>query len=192
MAGAAPMIIAALLGAAGVGFLRLAWAQKRRSHLLNGLGWASLAAATVASGAAAGAWGVSVTALIAMGVAAVLLSIAALTAPGGKANASQRRVGMLPEAGEPLALVRRSITFLFVAVLAGIAAIALAVAVRGLGAAAGLVPADRNVLAVSIMPVAWGILAFMLLMTPSRRTQTAILLACCGVAIPAALIGGYA
>ncbi|WP_156841474.1 hypothetical protein [Novosphingobium aquimarinum] len=159
---------------------------------LNGAGWACLAGAMVAGGAAAGAWGVSVAALAAMSMAFVLLCVAAFAAKNGKATASQRRVGMWPDKREPLGLVRRCITFVVVAVLAGLVSIAIAVAIRGFGAAAGLVPADYNVLAVSIMPIAWAILAFALLMNPSRRSQAVILLACCLPAIPATLIGGGA
>jgi hypothetical protein len=186
------MLIASLLAIAGVALLRLAWTQKRRSIPLNFAGWTGLAAAMLAGGAAEGAWGVSIAALVAMGMAFVLLCVAAFAAKNGKATASQRRAGMWPEASEPIALTRRFITFLVVAVLAGLASIAIAVAIRGFGAAGGLVPADYNVLAVSVMPIAWAILAFVLLMKPSRRTQTVILLACCVPAIPAALIGGGA
>lgn len=186
------MLLASVLAIAGIALLRLAWMRKRRSIPLNVAGWTGLAAAMLAGGAAEGAWGMSVAALVAMGMAFVLLCFAAFAAKNGKATASQRRVGMWPEASEPLALTRRFITFLVVAVLAGLASIAIAVAVRGFGAAAGLVAADYNVLAVSIMPLAWAILAYALLMKPSRRTQAVILLACCVPAIPAALIGGGA
>lgn len=181
--------IGAALAAAGVGALRLAWGLPQRSVGWNTAGWALIAAGIVAGGAGAGAWGVAVTSLFAMGAALVALTVAAAGSPPGRATASNRRAGMLPQGGEPGAIGRRVATFLIVMVLAWIVATGLAVALRGLAAAAGLVEADANVLALFAAPLLWGVLACVLLMQSSRRAQLTTLALCCVPVIPALTMG---
>lgn len=183
--------IAAALGMAGVAALRLAWAQANRSRVRNGIGWSLLAAGAIAGGAGAGAWGVAVASLFPMGLALALLAVAAANSPPGKARASNRRVNMLPEAGEPKRLGRRIGTFLIV-VIAGLASsIALAVAIRAAGAALGWSEADAIAAAFFTVPIVWGILAFVLLMQQSRRAQTLTLLGVAAPVLPFLLTGAW-
>lgn len=174
---------------AAIVVLRLSWARPRRSIAGNGAGWLLLAVAVGAGWMVAGAWGVTVIALWAMGAAFVLLALAAYRSPPARRKASSRRAGMLPEGGEPLHLGGRCATF-FLIVLAGMAAsIALAIAVRWLSLLAGAGEANANVLALFVAPLAWTGLAFLILMIESRKGQLAILAACGATALPALATG---
>lgn len=166
--------IAAAIG--GVALLRLSWGRRGRSAGLNGAGWALFGFAAIAGWAAAGAWGGTIAALWGMGAAALLLGHAAVTAPAGKGNGgATARVRMLPEAGEPLYLLRRIVTFVLV-VLALPASILLALALRALGDAGGMSEANAIVVALFGAPLAWTILAYWLLVERRRLVQVAILL----------------
>jgi hypothetical protein len=138
---------------------------------------------------AAGAWGIAVASLVAMAAAAVLLGWAASTSPRGRAGASNRRAGMLPEAGEPLHLGRRALTFILVALAALAASIALAISMRAGALGIGWNEADANAAALMAAPLAWGALATVLLMQRSRRTQVATLALACLPLVPTLLIG---
>ena len=174
---------------AGVAVLRLAWARPRRSLPLNAIGWILLAAAMVAGWVMAGAWGVSVITLWAMGAAFVLLAVAAWQSPPARRKASRRRAGMLPEAGEPLHLGRRVATFLIVVLAAMLASLAIAIAVRWLSLLTGASEANANVLALFVVPLAWTILAFLILMTGSRKRQLAIVAISLATVLPALASG---
>ena len=181
--------VAALAAICGVTVLRAAWALDRRSLGANGAGWALLAAAAGFGGAAAGAWGVAVASLVAMTAAAVLLGWAALKSPPGRERASNRRVKMLPEAGEPLRLGRRLATFALVGLAGLAAAIALAIGLRWLALAIGWSEANANALALFAVPLAWGVLATILLMQQTRKSQVATLVIASAPLIPALLTG---
>lgn len=101
MALAGALVPGALAGVAAIGVLRLSWGRKERNRLLNTLGWGLVALAIVLAWSAAGAWGAAVMSLWAMGAALLALGWAAWRSPPAKRSASNRRAGMLPEAGEP-------------------------------------------------------------------------------------------
>ena len=190
MAGASPVLwLAAALGVSGVGLLRFAWSLPRRSAVLNAEGWGLLAASVFAAGQADGAWGIAVAGLVTMAAAMVALAVAGASAPPGRAVPSNRRVGMLPEAGEPRRVGRRFGTFGLV-ILGGLAAsICLALGVRGLGEVLGWHEANSNALALFTVPIAWSILATVMLMQTRRRSQVATLALCGLPLIPVLLTG---
>lgn len=190
MAGMSPLLwLAALAGMAGVAVLRLAWSRKTRSAAFNGAGWALLGAAAVAGGADAGAWGIAIASLFAMGAALVVLAVAGIRSPAGRTKASSRRVGMLPEAGEPRRIGRRTVTFLLTIVAGFAVSLGLGLAVRGLGGLLGWSDANANVLALYTIPLAWTVLVFVLLMQEKRRSQVLTLLACCVPVLPMLVTG---
>lgn len=175
MAGSASLAIGSLAGIVGVGLLRYAWAQDQRSHPLYLAGWLLILAGALCGWATAGAWGLAITSLWPMGMAFVLLGIAGLRSPPGKTRASNRRVGLVPERGEPLRLAGRVLTFVLVVLLAAVLGIGIAVAVAGLMRIAGSGEANAYSLALMIMPLTWAVLAYLLLMQPSRRGQAKVL-----------------
>ena len=128
-------------------------------------------------------------ALWAMGAAFAFLAVAAWQSPPARRRASSRRAGMLPEAGEPLRLGHRFATFLLVVLAGMLAAIALAIAARWISLLAGASEANANVLALFVVPLAWTILAFLMLMTDSRKRQGAILALSVAAALPALAAG---
>tara|TARA_R110000850_G_scaffold28479_3_gene79608 strand:+ start:6309 stop:6887 length:579 start_codon:yes stop_codon:yes gene_type:complete len=174
---------------AAVSLLRVSWVRPRRSASLNAAGWLLLAGSLAAGWVLAGAWGVSVMALWAMGAAFAFLAVAAWQSPPARRRASSRRAGMLPEAGEPLRLGHRFATFLLVVLAGMLAAIALAIAARWISLLAGASEANANVLALFVVPLAWTILAFLMLMTDSRKRQGAILALSVAAALPALAAG---
>lgn len=177
MSGTSPLVWAGAAAAVfGVLLLRRAWGLSRRSAALNGVAWALLLAASITGAAGRGAWGLAIVALFAMGMAAALLARAALGSPPGKTRASDRKAHMLPEHGEPLYLGRRVLTFLVTVPLAFAAALLIALAARAAAGLGGWAAADANVLTLLLVPVIWGLLAFLLLMV-RRRTQWAMLVA---------------
>lgn len=167
--------LAALLAIGTIGVLRFAWAQPRRSAALNSAGWALLAAAVIAGASAAGAWGVAMASLWAMGAAAVLLGFAVIGSEAREGRAPKRGVGMLPAAGEELRLGRRFGTFAIVVPGALAASIAFAIGLRAIALFAGWSEAGSNALALFTVPIAWGILATVLLMQQRRTAQLASL-----------------
>jgi hypothetical protein len=189
MQGTAPLILGALGAGLAVLALRASWARKTRSAAANAAGWSLMALAAVLAGFGAGAWGVAVASLAGMGVAAVLLGIAAVTSPAGRAAASNRRVGMLPEAGEPRRIGRRVGTFLMVVVGGLLASLAWALGVRGFGGLAGWDEADSNALALFAVPLAWSVIATTVLMQQRRRSQFATLAIASLPALPVLLSG---
>lgn len=187
---AASLIAAGAFAAiAAVAVLRWAWAQRQRSAALNTAGWGLMALAAVLGWAGAGAWGVSVAALAGMGAACAALALAAVTAPAGKAAASNRRVNMLPEAGEPRRIGRRAATFLIAVPLALLVSIGLAVVVRALADLAGASEADSIALAFFSAPLIWAILMHVLLIQQRRQGQWRVLLVSALPILPVALTG---
>lgn len=190
MAADAALAVAAASALGGVAVLRIAWGRKRRSYLLNVAGWLLLALGAGFGWAASGAWGVATVSQFAIGLALALLALAALRSPAARVRASNRRAGMLPEAGEEVRIGRRLVTFLLVLILALASAVALAIALRGFALALGASEANANTLALFMQPLAWATLSCAVLMTPSRNRQIVTLIACAAPAIPAILAGG--
>lgn len=173
-----------------VAVLRLSWGRPARNAALNAVGCAFAVIALGAGAVYAGAWGIAVVSLFAMGAAALLLAWSAWqTSPNARRSASNRRVGMLPEAGEPARLGGRIATFLIVTVGGLIASVALAVASRSLAVTAQANEANANVAALFTAPLGWTILTFVLLIAPSRKRQLAVILGTIATAIPAILTG---
>lgn len=183
------ILAGAVAAAAAVAVLRWAWAQRERSVALNTAGWGLMAIAAALGWAGAGAWGVSVVALVGMGAAFAALTLAAASAPAGKVSASNRRVNMLPEAGEPRRIGRRVATFLIAVPLALLVSIGLAVVVRALADLAGASEADSMALAFFSAPLIWAILMHVLLIQRQRRGQWRVLLASALPILPVALTG---
>ena len=184
------MWTASLAAIGAVILLRLAWSRPRRSIALNTAGWGLIVLATVAGWRAEGAWGATVAALFAMDSALLFLAFAAVTARANGSKPSNRRAGMLPEAGEPRAIGRRMLTFLLVALAGAASSIALALGARSLAGAAGAAEADANAIALFLMPLAWAVLSVLLLMETRRRRQIALLLLCLLAGAPAFAGGG--
>lgn len=189
MAAGGLVVAGSALAVGAVAALRRSWGRRGRSRALNAAGWVLLLLALVAGGIAAGAWGVAVVSLWAMGAACAVLAWAAWSAPAGRAKASNRRAGMMPEGAGPLRLGRRLATFALVALAGFASSVGFALGVRWLAALLGAGEANANVLALFATPTVWTAIAFMLLMTASRRRQLAILAACAAPALPAFLWG---
>lgn len=189
MSGDAILWLGVAAAVAGVAVLRLAWSQPRRSIALNAAGWGLLLLALLSGSAAAGAWGASIASLFAMGAAAVLLFVAAVRSPAGRGTVSNRRVKMLPEAGEPRRIGRRAATFAIVLLGGLLVSIVFAIGLRASGAALGWSEANSNATALFAVPVIWGVLACVLLMQESRRSQLLTLALCALPILPAALSG---
>lgn len=189
MDGTALIVAGAVAAVLAVAVLRVSWARPKRSAGLNLVGWGLIALSAVLGWQGAGAWGAAVVGLGGMAAALVALTVAAATAPAGKAKASNRRVKMLPEAGEPKQVGRRVGTFLIVVPLALLVSLGLAVVVRALADLAGASPADSITLAFFATPIVWAILAHLLLIQQRRRSQWLVLLASALPIVPVALTG---
>lgn len=181
--GAAGMVAAVLQ-------LRRAWGLPRRSAMQNGIGWTLMLAGAALALAGDGAWGLAVASLFGMASAAMLLAHAGWTAPASKARASDRKAHMLPQPGEPLALGRRLLTFLLTVPLAFSAALLTSLGARAAAGMAGWSDADGNAVALLLVPLLWGILAFWLLMLPRRRAQFAWLAVPAAAGLGLIFIGG--
>ncbi|SKB75550.1 hypothetical protein [Sphingopyxis flava] len=191
MIGPAPLVwLGAAAIIAAVLQLRRAWGLSRRSVLANGMGWALMLLGSLLALAGDGAWGLAVASLFGMACAALLLAHAAWTSPRGKARASERKAHALPEPGEPRHIGRRLITFLLTIPLAFAASLLAALGARALFAMAGLNDADGNAIALLLLPLLWGALAFWLLMLSTRRAQLICLAAPAAGGLVLTLVGG--
>lgn len=192
MNGASSLLwLSAAFGVAGVGVLRFAWSLPKRSAMWNAAGWGLLFASVLGAALADGAWGIAVAAIFTMTAAMIALSVAGARSPSGRAAASNRRVGMLPEAGEPRRIGRRFGTFGLV-IVAGLAvSIGLAVAMRGLGGMLGWHEANSNALALFTVPLVWAVLCTVLLMQTRRRNQVLTLVLCSLPILPVLLTGAF-
>jgi len=173
----------------GIGVLRWSWWLGHRSRAANLGGWGLLLAGCWIGGWVAGAWGVAVVSLVAMALAAVLLGWAAATAPAARGKAADRRNKALSLAAEPPRPGGRVLTFAVVVVGGFAAALALTIGLRAGAIALGWSAANANAAALMCVPLAWSVLATVLLMTRSRRAQ-AIALAVCSLPLLPALITG--
>ena len=170
----APLVwIGAAAIVAAVLQLRRAWNLPRRSAMANGIGWALMLAGAAFALTGNGAWGLAVASLAGMAAASFVLAHAGWTAPASKARASERKAHMLPEQGEPRYIGRRLLTFLITVPLAFAASLLAALGARALAGLTGWSDADGNAMALLLLPLLWGILAFWLLMLPHRRSQWA-------------------
>ncbi|WP_404481603.1 hypothetical protein [Novosphingobium sp. BL-52-GroH] len=175
MSGDALLILAVAISLVGVAVLRAAWSRPRRSLGLNGAGWGALLVGAACGWASAGAWGVAVAALWAMGAAFLVLAAAGLSSRSGKTPASNRRVGMLPEGSEPLRIAGRLFTFVLVAIVSALLAVGASLAASALGLWAGWGAADAYATAFFLAPLAWGLIAYAVLMQPARKGQFKVL-----------------
>jgi hypothetical protein len=91
---------------------------------------------------------------------------------------------MLPERGERLRIGGRLLTFAIAAPLGLTLAVGLGVALRGLVMALGGSEANANALGLLLPPLAWGVIAWLLLIQQRRRAQALIVLACALPVIP--------
>lgn len=172
MTGTDGMIVAAsVAGATGVATLRWCWSRSRRTMAGNLLGWVLILGGALLGCFAAGAWGFAVAGLWAMGTAFGLLAVAGMTSQPGVVRASTRRVGMLPEDGEPLRIAGRVLTFVLTGPVCALLGLGIALAIRALALLAGCDEANANVSALFAMPLAWSIAAYTLLMQPRRSAQ---------------------
>lgn len=175
MGGGGLLAAGSALAVVAVIVLRYSWGRPGRSGALNALGWALIAAAVAVGCALAGAWGIAVVSLWAMGAACAILGWEAWQSPRGRERASSRRAHVMPDGRAPLHLGRRLLTFALVVLAGFAAAVCFAIGVRWGAAALGASEADANVLALLASPIAWTVIVFMLLMTARRRRQLAIL-----------------
>ncbi|MDG5487787.1 hypothetical protein NYR55_04010 [Sphingomonas sp. BGYR3] len=176
--------LAALLGATGVGGLRLAWSYAQRSAGWVGAGWGLIAASAVVAWHGAGAWGVAVAALVAMATALVALGVAALRSPPGRKTAFDRRTVVQSSSCDPMRIGRRLATFLITVPGGFLSALALGLALRGAGLILGWGEANATVAALFAVPISWAVLATILLMQPRRRGQALTLLGCAVLGAP--------
>lgn len=171
-----PLLVSAAIACmAGIAVLRVAWSRPRRSAAFNGAGWGLLLTGQVLGWASGGAWGASIAALWAMAAAFVALAWAAFASKPGKAPASNRRVGMLPEAGEPLRLAGRLLTFVLVVLVCAVLALGMALAACKATEWAGLSRADAYATGFFVFPLGWTLVAYAVLMQPARRGQFKVL-----------------
>lgn len=189
MGGDAPMWLASALAIAGVAVLRVSWGRAKRSLPLNLAGWAALLAALVVADRTAGEWGITVAILVATGAAFVALAFAA-TEKVRKGRAKAIRT--VHRRSDEAAGSRRSgwLTFLITGPLALAASLLLALAVRALIVTSGGAEANGNVAVLAVVPLAWPILAFALLMMARRRAQLAWVLGIAALSAPFLMLQG--
>lgn len=180
---------ACALGVGAVAVLRYAWALPRRVAAANAAGWLLVVASVVCGALYAGAWGISVAALVTTAAACMALAVAGATSPRGRAAPVKERSGTGAQARQGRAIGRRVTTFLLVMPGAFLAALALGLAMRGLGTMLGWGEADAIVAALFTVPLAWAVLAVVLLMQAQRRGQAFTLLGCALASVPFMLTG---
>lgn len=173
MAGDGLLIAGCLLAVAGVAVLRLSWSRPRRSVALNAVGWAGLAGASVLAGLAEGAWGVAVAAACATAVACAMLALAATERPRPARRKAASAISANTAA--PGSWRRGAVTFLLAGPAALAVAVALALAARKVAVGWPLAEADANVMVLALVPLAWPLLTFAMLMVAERRMQLAML-----------------
>ena len=145
------------LAAAGVGLLRVSWGKRR--HGLTALAWIALTLGTVASAAVAGAWGIAVAWLVATGIAALLLTYAAATAPAGRAGSARDPLTTETWRFQASDVGRRLAVFTLVVPVGFAAAQLLAFGAQAAARRAGWAEADAIVLTLLLQPIAWTMLA---------------------------------
>ncbi len=180
--------LAAFLGVLGILLLRSGWQRPERGRAprrspIVGAGWAALALGAVLAAIGAGAWGIAVASLPAMGTALLLLAFAASRSVPVRTQRETRVRAVAAQA--PRRIGGRIASFLLIAVGAFAAAIALALGARWLTFVAGWGEANANVTMMFVQPLAWATIATALLLASSRKRQFAILALCTAPALPA-------
>lgn len=179
------MIALGIVMAVGaIWLLHVSWQRVIRSVVLNAVAWTMLLAGLILGARDAGAWGMTLVSMGAIGAALALLGWAAWMSPPGKSKASSRRVNMLPEPGEPRMIGRRVLTFVLTVPLAFIVVMLVSVVARGVAVSAGWNEADANVLTLFLLPLLWAVLMALMLLETRRMRQYAML------ALPALVSGG--
>ncbi|GGO97856.1 hypothetical protein [Stakelama pacifica] len=175
MAGADFLVIAgSAAAAASILVLRVAWSRSRRSIAINLSAWTLMLAGAVLAGLGYGAWGVSVAGLAATAAAFMLLAIAAIRSPKGRAEAPRRRAHVLSARGEPMHLLRRFATFLLTVPGAAIVSVLIAMVARQASEGSG--EGNANMIAVYAMPLVWAVLMSAMLMQERQRARIVTLI----------------
>lgn len=191
MSDTAPLVwIGAAAIVAAVLQLRRAWSLPRRSAVQNGIAWALMLLGAALALTGDGAWGLAVASLAGMATASLVLAHAGWIAPASKARASDRKAHMLPEKDEPRHIGRRLLTFAMTVPLAFAASLLAALGARALAGLVGWTDANGNAIALLLLPLLWGVLAFWLLMLPRRRSQWACLAVPATIGVGLIFIGG--
>lgn len=166
--GAAVTALMLVVAAVGVLLVRAGWPAKarRRAPLLIA-GWSAIAVSLAVMGWRDGAWGVTMSAVVAMAVAHGALAVAALE-KGRKARAERA-----PREAEPTialspggwrGVARRVTVFLLVVPLGAAVAMLFALALLGSVRTAGWHDANSAPLGFLLWPMAWALLATWMLM----------------------------
>ena len=190
MAEAGLIWLAGGLAVAGVIALRLSWARPARSVGLNAMGWALLLAGLVAGGIAAGAWGIAIASLFAIGTALAILLKAVFEQPRWKRPAKPLRQPRTAEAAGKSSPAGRLATFAITGLLSLIVSVLLALAARLALLTSGASEADGNVAVLGLVPLVWPILAYALLITESRKAQLTVTGLLAMVSLPPILLAG--
>lgn len=160
------IVIGAGLIASGVGALRLAWGRARAGPATP-IGWAAIALGLVLLASREGAWGLAVGGLIGSAAAFALLAYAWWRDLPARAAARTGRTTLRLHEGGRLHLGRRFLTFLLVVFAAMGASVAAGVAAQAFGRAVGWTEADSNTLGLFVFPVAWTLLATVMMLRTS-------------------------
>lgn len=167
---AVPLLAAAL----GVVLLRFGWG--RTGGVAVGGGWALIFAGLGMLVWGDGAWGLALGTSAAILAALGLLGQAALTTPAGRQAPVREPAPSLPLRGDGLrGIGRRVAVFLCVVPAAAATSVLIALAGQALARAAGWHPADSGVAGLVLFPVAWTILATMLLLKDGPLRMALIL-----------------
>lgn len=164
-----------IIAAVGVVLLRFSWSRPRRSIPINLAGWLALLAGVAAGSVAAGAWGAAVVSLMPMALACTLLAASAFASRPNKRSAGDRS-NRRSITKSPLRLGSRLLTFVLVVVAALIVALGLGLATSQSILLAGGGKSNAYAGALFMMPIAWAVLAYAIVLN-ERRTQFKILAA---------------
>ena len=184
--------LAGALAVTGIALLRMSWGRPGRASGLNALGWAALAIGVVIGGAVAGAWGIAVTSLFAVGTAIAILAIAVFEHPRRQRPARPLRETEALNGVGGTRIGQALATFAIAGPLALVVSVLFALAARLALIAAGAGEANGNVAVLGLVPLVWPILAFVLLITQTRGKQllltSAVAIAALALAV---LVGGF-
>ena len=180
--------LAGALAVMGIALLRMSWGRPGRAAGLNALGWAALAI----GGAVAGAWGIAVTSLFAVGTAIAILAKAVFEHPRRQRPARPLRETEALNGVGGTRIGQALATFAIAGPLALVVSVLFALAARLALIAAGAGEANGNVAVLGLVPLVWPILAFVLLITQTRGKQllltSAVAIAALALAV---LVGGF-
>ena len=184
--------LAGALAVMGIALLRMSRGRPGRAAGLNALGWAALAIGVVIGGAVAGAWGIAVTSLFAVGTAIAILAKAVFEHPRRQRPARPLRETEALNGVGGTRIGQALATFAIAGPLALVVSVLFALAARLALIAAGAGEANGNVAVLGLVPLVWPILAFVLLITQTRGKQllltSAVAIAALALAV---LVGGF-